>query len=353
MHDHYFRKNLLANLQEPAIHKRKNIPLNVSLLRKQLLSEHVLSVFVKMLKGVAKMLVAHYQTVSQFESGESVNECGPFAVAMNRYAGKDAPGGSPEDVDQLADNLWQQFGGGQGIGMQQLFDMLHTAGVRYQTVGSDELNLHVDQLTPAVALQWLRQGYPLICTVNESNVIDLDLGRSPYPWLAEEPYHSNPPNHIFTLAGIADDGNVLVADPANAGSFPRRYQLDRLNFITLVAVILPSMSEIPGEVMSTITIDLTDPIVARYFTQTPDGQWQCKQTGFIVRKGILTFYRSFAQDAYCGLTYLGLPLSNEESVAGHSSVVKQRFERAMLAYDPNHELDQPPGASEVYLLHNP
>jgi hypothetical protein len=103
--------------------------------------------FVKMLKGVAIMLTAHYQTVSQFESGESVFECGPFAVALNRYAGKNAPGGSPEDVDQLADNLWQQFGGGQGIGMQQLFDMLHTAGLQYQTVGSDELNLHVDQLT--------------------------------------------------------------------------------------------------------------------------------------------------------------------------------------------------------------
>jgi len=54
MHDHYFRKNLLANLQEPAIHKRKNIRLNVSLLRIQLLSEHVINDFVKILKGVAK-----------------------------------------------------------------------------------------------------------------------------------------------------------------------------------------------------------------------------------------------------------------------------------------------------------
>jgi hypothetical protein len=315
-------------------------------------SEHVINVFVKVMKGVGKMLVAHYQTVSQFEPGESVNECGHFAVALNKYAGKDAPGGSPEDVDRLADNLLQQFGGGQGIGMQQLFDMLHAVGLQYQTVGSRELNVHVDQLTPAVALQWLRQGYPLICTVNESNVIDLDLGKSPYSWLEMEPYRSNPPNHIFTLAGIAGDGNVLVADPANAGAFPRRYKLDRLNFITLVAVILPSMPVPPqGEVMS--TIDLTDPTVAQYFTQTSDGQWQCKQTGYIVRKGILAFYRSFGQNAYCGLTYLGLPKSNEEPVAGHSGVVKQRFERAVLAYDPNHQIDHPPGASDVYLLFNP
>jgi hypothetical protein len=298
------------------------------------------------------MLVAHYQTISQFEPGESVNECGPFAVALNKYAGKDAPGGSPEDVDVLADRLWNTIPhAAEGINVPTLLNMLDDAGVHYQKIGSVEGHDHVENLTHEIALHWLRQGYPLICTVNESTVIDLDLGGSPYPWLQHEPYHSNPPNHIFTLAGIADDGNVLVADPANAGRFPRRYQLSRLNFITLVAVVLPSMPELPGEVMR--TIDLTDPTVARYFSQTPDGQWQCKQNGHIVRKGMLTFYRSFGQNAHCGLTHLGLPLSNEEPVAGHSGVVKQRFERAVLAYDPNHELDQPPGADDVYLLHNP
>lgn len=101
------------------------------------------------------------------------------------------------------------------------------------------------------------------------------------------------------------------------------------------------------------TIDLTDPVVAGYFGTTPDGQWQCKRTGFIVRKGILSFYCSHGKDAFCGLTYLGLPLSNEISITGLPGVVKQEFERGWLVYDPNKKFDNPPGASEVYFMHLP
>ncbi len=300
------------------------------------------------------MLVAQYQTVLQFEAGESDCECGPYAVALNKYAGQDSPAGSSEDVDQLADTLWNNFPHSQfGIDVPTLLNMLDNASVHYFKIGSVEGNDHVADLTPATALNWLRQGYAVICTVNESTVIDLDLGGSPYPWLQNEPYRSNPPNHIFTLAGIADDGNVLVADPANGVAkpgipqvFPRRYQLDRLNFITLVAVALPW--QLDG---GNMIIDLNIPVVADYFKQTPDGQWQCNENGFIVRKGILAFYRSFGQSAYCGLTYLGLPLSNETPVNGHPGVVEQKFERAMLTYDPNHELDHPPGSGDVYLMH--
>jgi hypothetical protein len=303
------------------------------------------------MKGEGRMLVARYQTVSQFEPPESDAECGPFAVALNKYAGKDAPGGSPEDVDVLADRLWDTHEHSDGgIMVPALLKMLDDTGLHYQKIGSVEGNDHVENLTHETALHWLRQGYPLICTVNEKEVIDLDLGGSPYAWLQREPWKSNPPNHIFTLAGIADDGNVLVSDPANANAFPRRYQLDRLNFITLVAVILPWMPQTLGEASP---IDLTDPIVAGYFTQTPDGQWKCKQTGFIVRKGILKFYRFFGHNAYCGLTYLGLPKNTEEPISGQSGAFKQLFERAVVAYDPTHQVDHPPGAKEAYLMHLP
>jgi hypothetical protein len=302
------------------------------------------------------MLVAQYQTVLQFEQGESDCECGPFAVALNKYAGQDGPAGNPEEVDQLADTLWNTFShSSDGIDVPTLLKMLDNAGMHYQKIGSVEGNDHVENLTHETALNWLRQGHAVICTVNESNVIDLDLGESPYPWLQREPYRSNPPNHIFTLAGIADDGNVLVADPANGvvkpgipQVFPRRYQLDRLNFITLVAVDLQWRPD-----GGNMIIDLNNPVVAGYFSQTPDGQWQCKRTGFIVQKGILAFYRSFGQNAYCGLTYLGLPLSNEIPIQGHSGVVEQKFERALVTYDPNHELDHPPGSGAVYLMHIP
>ena len=98
-------------------------------------------------------------------------------------------------------------------------------------------------------------------------------------------------------------------------------------------------------------MDLANPTLAKYFTATSDGQWQSKSTGNVVRAGMLKFYRSYGKEALCGLTYLGLPLSNEIPIAGHRGVVKQEFERGWLVYDPRHECDHPPAAGEVYLMH--
>jgi len=65
---------------------------------------------------------------------------------------------------------------------------------------------------------------------------------------------------------------------------------------------------------------------------------------------MLAFYREFGNSALYGLTWLGLPVSNEIPLQG-SSATKQFFERAVLFYDPQHELDRPPGAGDVYLAH--
>lgn len=110
----------------------------------------------------------------------------------------------------------------------------------------------------------------------------------------------------------------------------------------------------PGkEVTIMTTIDLTDHNVARYFSAVSQDQWRCTQTGFTVHDGILAFYRSFGQDAYCGLTHLGLPLSDEIPIDGPPGVVKQQFERGWVCYDPTHAIDDPPGAGDVYIMHLP
>jgi hypothetical protein len=72
-----------------------------------------------------------------------------------------------------------------------------------------------------------------------------------------------------------------------------------------------------------MSIDLTTPGVSNYF-EGSDDVWHCKQTGFLVGHGILSFYRKFGGDALCGLTYLGLPTSNEIGVSGHPGLVYQR-----------------------------
>jgi GH25 family lysozyme M1 (1,4-beta-N-acetylmuramidase) len=97
------------------------------------------------------------------------------------------------------------------------------------------------------------------------------------------------------------------------------------------------------------TIDLTDPTVASHFSGGSD-IWQCKDNGFIIGHAILAFYQQFG-DALCGLSWLGLPKSNEIPVAGKPGVVKQEFERATLEYDPNKTDDNPPGSGNVYLVH--
>jgi hypothetical protein len=105
---------------------------------------------------------------------------------------------------------------------------------------------------------------------------------------------------------------------------------------------------------TTMTIDLDNPVVAGYFTPAGDKHWRCKQTGFIVHDGILKFYRSFGNNALCGLTHLGLPKSNEQYPhPEHPTIAEQEFERAWVRYDPEHKLDQPPSAGDAYLMHLP
>lgn len=100
------------------------------------------------------------------------------------------------------------------------------------------------------------------------------------------------------------------------------------------------------------TLDLSNAVVAGYFNATEDPQiWRCRKTDFLLGHGILSFYQKFGGDALCGLSYLGLPISPELPVSGQPGVVCQRFERAVLCYDPSHILDNPPGAGPVYLLH--
>lgn len=101
-----------------------------------------------------------------------------------------------------------------------------------------------------------------------------------------------------------------------------------------------------------MTIDLTNPDVATYFKATGDDAiWQCKQTGFLVGHGMLSFYQKFGGDALCGLTYLGLPQGPEIPITGHPGSVYQKFERGTAVYNPDHSFDFPPKSGPVYVAH--
>lgn len=101
-------------------------------------------------------------------------------------------------------------------------------------------------------------------------------------------------------------------------------------------------------------IDLETAGVSQFFKATTNGMWLC-MNGKVIGGGILSFYQQFGGSGLCGLTYLGLPESNEIglNLTGHPEIVVQKFERAYVCYDPAHIVDFPPGAGSVYLTHHP
>jgi hypothetical protein len=97
-------------------------------------------------------------------------------------------------------------------------------------------------------------------------------------------------------------------------------------------------------------LDVSHPAVAGFFKVLAPDMWQCKHNGYVIGHAILDFYRSFGRTDFFGLSFLGLPLSNEYGVG--NGCVEQKFERALLRYDPSRKKDAPPGVrGPVYLAH--
>jgi len=98
-----------------------------------------------------------------------------------------------------------------------------------------------------------------------------------------------------------------------------------------------------------IMIDLSTPGVSGFFTSNAPGWWQCKN-GKQIHGEILAFYQRIGGEGLCGLTDLGLPVSNEIALDENGNT-KQYFERGVIFYDPGHVHDTPPGAGRVYKAH--
>lgn len=100
------------------------------------------------------------------------------------------------------------------------------------------------------------------------------------------------------------------------------------------------------------TLQMDDPGIDKYFFVATNG-WGCKQTGKVIGGEILQFYRTFGPGCSQGLSWLGLPVTNQLPVNG-TGAFRQWFERACLVFDPKRELDKPPGVpfgENVYLSH--
>jgi hypothetical protein len=198
--------------------------------------------------------VADYFSVTQIEleNGvlESQFECGPFAVAEQRYAGypTHGPDVNYEDYDTWADNLYTKYDGPnaswdtQGTTVDGLHSMILDSGLHYQDI--DAISPNSTRSSDAQHVRAaLAQGYPLIVTVVESSVFDMEIGGIPYNWVPPQ----SKATHIICLTGIAPDGeNYLTRDSINiegdvAGvntvrPGPRTYDCTKLD-ITFATVI--------------------------------------------------------------------------------------------------------------------
>lgn len=295
--------------------------------------------------------IVSLQQADQFQPGHSAYECGFFGVMMARSI---APVGqnptlSSQQIVNQAEDAYARYDGDNsasnqnGMSLQQLYNLLQEVDLHWQTVAMDTDTIRA----------WLHAGFPVIVAVAENSVYDLALGDSvPYPW--------NPVgNHIIVLTGVDTNGNFMVRDSANITpasvlrSGPRFYDASKLCFVSATAVVPPWKARPAPNFdprKEQTMIDLTISAVAQYF-ESDNGNWKCKQTGFSIHGGILQFYQYFGGNDLCGLTHLGLPLSNEIAFVQDKPMVKQYFERGVVAYDPQRLEDDPPSAGDVYLMH--
>jgi len=289
--------------------------------------------------------VADFWDVNQFQSGRSAFECCAYAASLCKYCGE--PGHGPSGTVLEASNQAQYFYGLEegsnlasntnGMSLQALYNMLQ--GMR--------LSSHVSPPTLQYVKAWLGVGYPVLICGAETGMYDIGLGDVvPYSW---EPTG----NHCIVASGIAPDGNLLVHDTANIGPTgvrpgPRIYDAAKLQLVSATAIAVPWLPALPGDYDPTVEkeveviIDLSMPEVATFFSAGPGvGQWTCKQTGKIVQGAILAEYCRWGNAGLCGLSYLGLPESNEIPLG--NGVVKQNFQIGVVAYDPGHTIDNRPG----------
>jgi hypothetical protein len=193
-------------------------------------------------------MIANYLPVSEFQPGHTEFACGAFATASNAWA---TPYNQPARTD--AQNLinWAEAeyaktagdNGPTNTNGASIPDM-HTYFTDTQQGGVIPNPLHSwdtaisntsDQTTDINTIKAaLLRGYPVIATITEQSVFDLDLGANPYWW-------GPGGNHILTWVGISSDGNLLAVDNANViqgdGNLqtpktpqpqPRRYDITRI-----------------------------------------------------------------------------------------------------------------------------
>jgi len=203
--------------------------------------------------------VADFPDISQFEPGESEFECGFFSVGECLYAGQVGKGsqGTGEQVD-----VWADTHGGintGGVSTDDMHNLFHQAGLQYLDITAINPTSH--QVNDELLIRSsLALGYPVIVTIPEQPVIDVDLGGNPYA-----PNWTPSGNHIITITGFSNS-NYIVHDTAaivggifgKIASQPRRYLATSLHISWAAQIRLPWLPALGGTTVSGVPIGWKD-----------------------------------------------------------------------------------------------
>lgn len=212
-----------------------------------------------MIKLNSEGMVADYAPTSQFYPNETEFACGFYTASLNKYAGApdSPPAGSPQQVRAFAEQEYIKVYGSDranqsgGISIPELHTVLHNAGnLHYWDMPVDANSAHNDDIRRIKAA--LGAGYAVIATITETSVRDLtgDIpAGSPYEWTPSG-------THVITWVGVASDGNLLAADPANVVGplqgdnhtrpWPRKYDASTIDNTFATIVQLPWLKAIPS-----------------------------------------------------------------------------------------------------------
>jgi hypothetical protein len=197
--------------------------------------------------------------VSEFQPGHIEFACGAFSVSVCVQS-SDWNKGNPHNTTDLiwwaeteyaktaGDNSPSNTAGASIADMHTYLkdtNLLHWWDTNISTTSVQANDL--ETIKAAV-----NHGYPVIATVSEQSVFDMDLGRNPYWWGPSG-------NHILVWVGVSGDGNLLAYDCANViqgdgnlqtpkqvQTWPRRYRNSSIDNQWATIIQMPWLPPIPS-----------------------------------------------------------------------------------------------------------
>lgn len=284
-----------------------------------------------------RRMVFNALETSEFQPGHTEFACGAFSVAVIGRATNYniTNGNSAQNQINWAEAEYAKTAGDNGpsntagASVDDMHTYLRDAGLHWwdTDISPSTMQEH-DIATIKAAIQ---HGYPVVATVTEQSVYDVDLGRNPYWWGPSG-------NHILVWCGIAADGNLLACDCANVvqgdgnlqtkknvQSWPRKYAIDRIDNLWASVVKTSWLPNIPsGDPLSWPPYSQpTPPAVTDYVTQQAQDVWKQNSLGLDMSSGIAKAFLAGVVEKKLFMTY---PVSHEfQTVNWSGDIITVQF----------------------------